>query len=449
MQESDFQNVSVCVLGDNPRDLAHAAFWVGSRSLEQVQRQLDRHRHVTYFCLETPLQEELIARKIAWQAVMMPLKVIAQPEWERMKQKIEEFHHAAHLLLSEVADFGIHAFKNAKINWKRNGPFFPWRVFQDQFQGVPAIICGAGPSLEEAIPLLSRLQSSALIFAAGTASSILNQNNIAPHLSFMLDKETPFSCIVDQVFAEVPCCIQSRLTPECVQFLHCAKILAPESGPLPWEQWWMESDKKEELGWTVGNFAAETAIRMGCNPIIWIGMDLCYRDRQKYAHHGQHGKDEMWMHGNFATQRDWLMAARFCEKQAQSHPQIQWINTAMNGLPLAPPIVTRPFQDVMHLFRKEFDLSGRLHQIFQCASLLDLNQEKKEVRWQESCQHCQYLVSQLNEEIDRPLENEIVYAYYLKPLWQIWQPIFEREAKGQNMDWHRRLFFQQVLQDVQ
>ena len=43
-----------------------------------------------------------------------------------------------------------------------------------KFDKVPAIICGAGPSLEKNLPLLGTLKDRAIIFAGGTAMNALN-----------------------------------------------------------------------------------------------------------------------------------------------------------------------------------------------------------------------------------------------------------------------------------
>lgn len=50
------------------------------------------------------------------------------------------------------------------------------------FSGVPAIICGAGPSLEKNRELLATLRNRALIFAGGTAMNAVNAIGLLPIL---------------------------------------------------------------------------------------------------------------------------------------------------------------------------------------------------------------------------------------------------------------------------
>ena len=55
------------------------------------------------------------------------------------------------------------------------------------FKDVPAIICGAGPSLDKNIDLLARLKDKALIFAGSTALNALIGKKILPHFGAAID----------------------------------------------------------------------------------------------------------------------------------------------------------------------------------------------------------------------------------------------------------------------
>lgn len=443
-----------CVLGLDVLKKADALRWLTEkRTLFLVDRKphhamaLFKHPRVRFYCIETPLQEPLIAEDIAWRAVMQNLAIHAEKGWENFQRRLVEDHHGAHLLLSEVSDFGKTALSNARMNWKQKD-FRLFAGLKNQFQNIPAIICGAGPSLEKSIPYVAAAHQRALIFSAGTATSILQEQKIASHMAFMLDKETPPSCTALMPFAETVCCFQSRLNPKSVHWMHGEKILSPETGPLPWESWWTNVSEFPSFGWTAANFATETAIWMGCQPIIWVGMDLCYGKNQKYAHRKEViDKTPLIKIGRKMTQRDWLLSARWSEELSRSHPNIRFINTATQGLPLEAPIETMLPSKIKNLTCREFDIEGRLHQIIQKAPCFKMS-EQKEFEWQASVSRCLKICSDFQIHSQK-LDSEIVYQIYLEPLWRIWRPIFEREAAGQNLDWHRLLFFQQVLQDGQ
>ncbi|MBM3192500.1 MAG: motility associated factor glycosyltransferase family protein, partial [Chlamydiae bacterium] len=56
-----------------------------------------------------------------------------------------------------------------------------------KFQGVPAIVCGAGPSLKGAIPWLKQAENKALILAGGSTIAALTTQGVTPHLGLVFD----------------------------------------------------------------------------------------------------------------------------------------------------------------------------------------------------------------------------------------------------------------------
>lgn len=54
--------------------------------------------------------------------------------------------------------------------------------FLKRFDQIPALVCGAGPSLTSQLPLLKTLEDRAILFGAGTGLHVLTQNGIQPHL---------------------------------------------------------------------------------------------------------------------------------------------------------------------------------------------------------------------------------------------------------------------------
>ena len=416
---------TLCFLGAFPNCLdAKQIFWIDETE------HLDRDPSIQFFHLQTALQMPILAKQIAWKAVMQELKIVAAPGWEAMALAIEECHLAAHLLLSETADFGVKAFANARANWAQ-GPFYPLDAFKGLFSGCPAIICGAGPSLEEAAPFLKQFENRALIIAAGSGITALADRSIPFHLACALDKEAPLYRVPN-----TPCCIQSRLRREWVELLKGEKILAAESGPIPWEKWWLGEQEERPFGWIVGNFATQIALALGCSKIIWVGMDLCYQDGQKYAG-GEVSDTPLVEARGCKTQRDWIMAARFFEDLAKSRQDVQFIQTASRGLPLAAPIALKPLSSID--LREERVFALQLKEAFLKAPTIDLDLLQKEKEWDQSLKRCFANAFQ-------DLSGEIVYDFFLGPLWQIWRPLFEREMEaGQTIEIHRGLFFQQVL----
>lgn len=402
------------------------------------------HPRIRAYEADTLMKEKIAANEVGWSAVMQPLEIRAAEGWEETKRRVLESHMAARLLFSGVADLGIEAYANARANWKR-GPFVSISSLKGCLTGVPAIVAGAGPSLEEALPTLKEAASRALLIGSGTALSLFGKWGIEPHLSCVLDKRT-FPKFV-QSAKESFFCVQSRLNPEALAEIAGTKILAPEAGPLPWESWWLGEKGEFEAGCTVGNFAAHVAAYLGCSPILCVGMDLCYRGEVKYAEKHEQEKFELIEVQNrkgepVFTQRDWFMAARWHQALALQYPDRRWISTAQEGLFLGDLVNVLSWNEAISLLGREVDAKERLSRAIQEAPEIVFSSEKDE-EWQASLARSLKICSSLDEG---GIEEEAVYQYYLAPLWNLWRPVFQRETKNEEeLSWFRRLFFQKVL----
>jgi len=84
----------------------------------------------------------------------------------RMRLKLHRLTTVNHAIFIENLYYNLF-FKNLLPNFNRfSGAFFGNRL-KNQLRDVPAIICGAGPSLSKDIEHLRTLENSALIFAGG------------------------------------------------------------------------------------------------------------------------------------------------------------------------------------------------------------------------------------------------------------------------------------------
>ena len=89
--------------------------------------------------------------------------------------------------INEFQGFGIGFF----INYFHNLFAWPKAYLGDglfnKFASVPAIICGAGPSLAKNINFLKTLGDKAIIFAGGTSMNVLNAKGVIPHFGIGID----------------------------------------------------------------------------------------------------------------------------------------------------------------------------------------------------------------------------------------------------------------------
>lgn len=156
-----------------------------------------------------------------------------------------------------------------------------------KFSGIPAIICGAGPSLNKNADILATLTDHALIIAGGTGLNALNAKGIMPHFGAGVDpNDVQFTRLIMNNAFDIPFIYTTRMLPSALEVVHGDKILVAgknESGDK-----WVEdklgiSTFNIEQGFNVLNFATSLLAIMGCNPIICVGVDLAYSEGDSYA----------------------------------------------------------------------------------------------------------------------------------------------------------------------
>ncbi len=223
--------------------------------------------------------------------------------------------------------------------------------WEGKFAGVPAVLCGAGPSLMDSAEMLKTLGNKALILAGGSAIPALIKNGICPHLTMALDPNEEEYMRLNQVAGfKAPFLYGGRL---------CPKVFSVASGPLgyirsgtggPMEQY-IEQElgiAGPDLGCGLGKEALSVTTLglslltfLGCNPIFFVGVDLACREGQHYAQgfaaniqkaplvrrKGIHGT---WVH----TQDKWILEAEALGAFIKQHPHIQFIDTKTGGLPI-------------------------------------------------------------------------------------------------------------------
>lgn len=255
------------------------------------------------------------------------------------------------------------------------------------FKNIPAIICGAGPSLQKNIGLLRTLTDRALIFAGGSALNVLNAEGITPHFGLGIDPndEQSHRLLTNNAF-HIPFFYRNRMEHQAFRLLSGPKIYVPGStnGIAAWfeEKLGLSGPLLDE-GHNVVTFATEIARNMGCNPIIYVGMDLAYTDVQTYAkgiavHPLWLGKSDPYIPAReqllsrtgldqkeVTTKWEWMAEANWTNHYALSHPEITMINATEGGLGFAtfPNISLRDAAE--RFLTGSYDLSSRIHGIIQ------------------------------------------------------------------------------------
>ena len=150
-------------------------------------------------------------------------------------------------------------------------------VLHDQFKDKPALVIGAGPSLNDAIPFLKNLQDQFVIISTGTALAPLRKAGIKPDLVMAVDAshlvEKQFTVPCEDLFfvgATIVCPqVPGRFKGEFYSLL--------DSNPIDqWVKSISETEGRLMAGGTVTACGMHLANLMGCNPVVTVGLDLAY-----------------------------------------------------------------------------------------------------------------------------------------------------------------------------
>lgn len=260
---------------------------------------------------------------------------------------------------SEYLMHGKTFFKNFYHNVLELDNTVTGTAFVEKFKGMPAIICGAGPSLGKNIEVLKTLKDKALIFAGGTAMNALNAYSFLPHFGCGIDPFTfHYSRILSNIAFETPFFFRSRMTSDAVSLLHGPRVYLPGTTGYPIAEF---VDKglgydpfQMDEGANVINTSLSIAEKLGCNPIIFVGLDLAYTDGLSYApgitSHGIHDPREQFItkakqdelvlatdiHGQpIYTLMKWMVESSWYANFARNFPHLKLLNCTEGGIGFA------------------------------------------------------------------------------------------------------------------
>lgn len=336
--------------------------------------------------------------------------------------------------------------KNILANiWQLPNTFYV-NLWRGTFKGIPAIICGAGPSLVEAQDILKKHGNQALIFAGGSAISALSYMNITPHFAVAIDPNPQeYEHLKNLTCPQTPLIFSSRLLP---------KARALFSGPLgylssktggPLEAYLEKKLKLEEpsIGTDLGQealsvttLATSLAYALGCDPIIFVGVDMAYTGSQMYAPGviesytlgGQKVCDQPIVRKNtqgnlVSTLVKWVMESEALSQYAKSHPDRLFFNASPKGLGFKH-IPNKNLEDILRPLSRDLkeEIGKKIAETKLSISQTDI--EALFLQIQQSLERCLVLTEGLLQEeglesgkkilLEMDLQEEIAYQPLLE-----------------------------------
>lgn len=337
----------------------------------------------------TPLSD------LYWESMTTKVLVTALSYYAKSKEELfTQLHHKIiydlsmlHAVLDEYLHYGYTFYKNFYPNMLRlEGAFLANGLF-NKFPKIPAIICGAGPSLNKHLPILDSLKDRALIFAGGSSLNALNAAGIQPHFGAGVDPNPPqLERITKNNAIGVPFLYRNRLYHPALCAIKGPRLYITGSGGYDTSDWIEDKFEIDHTTWldegfNVVNLCLSVAHAFGCDPIIFVGMDLAYTEMQKYAAGIEEQpavvEKEITENPDFNerailrkdifgnplyTLWKWVAESNWISAFAKAHPDVAIINATEGGLGF-PNILNEPLSSLIkeHL-KDKYDLSALLQE---------------------------------------------------------------------------------------
>lgn len=334
----------------------------------------------------------------------------------------------------EYQSFSVPFFLNYYVNLFTLPSSYLASNLWHQWKEVPAIICGAGPSLQKNIDTLRTLQDRALIIGGSTSINALNAGGVTPHLGVGIDPNpAQLTRIVSNNSYQIPYFCNFRLNSFALNAIHGDHLYVNSGKAYEITDWvdkqiGIDSEGVFE-GYNVVNYALSLATALGCNPIIVVGVDLAYSQEKSYAplapiHPLYHGDQKFLTKSpeeDLLARKDiygetvftlwkWLLESVWYSKYALEFPALEIINSTEGGIGF-PGVENIPLKEVAekHL-TKQYDFDGFVHSSIQsrCQMPAEVKQEKivdvlKKLRV--SMDKCQGYCKNITEEYKKMIAN--------------------------------------------
>jgi hypothetical protein len=171
--------------------------------------------------------------------------------------------------------------------------------------GLPAIVIAAGPSLDQNLDHLRRLQDRAVLVAVDTAVRPLMTAGIQPHVVVAVDPQEVNARHLlhlgdtSGMWLVAEASLDAGVFPGFTGRTFCFKV--SDHQPWPWLRE-LGLDRGQLRAWgSVVTTAFDLACRAGCDPVVFAGTNLAYTNGLLYCRNSTYETD--WLHLPTDTER--------------------------------------------------------------------------------------------------------------------------------------------------
>lgn len=206
-------------------------------------------------------------------------------------------------------------------------------------RNFPIVIVSAGPSLNINKHLLHKIKDYALIFAVGSAFKTLVREGIEPHLFCIIDPQPlTYKQIEGYEDMNIPFVFLDTASHFTVSKYKGPKFVVCNSSDRV-----KDNAEVIDTGGSVATAVLDIAIKLGGNPIIFVGQDLAFTDNQHHAEGNMYGEEKIVkdlpnhkkVEGHngeiYPTSSSLLSFKNWIERKIEEHPKILFINATAKG----------------------------------------------------------------------------------------------------------------------
>lgn len=262
--------------------------------LENVDMKFMTNHNLTFILNDDP---NIIANdfnKVITENHTTNVKFVILPSYQyiysELISKIFELIKKSMMMVQGGLTTTITTAKQWALNYSNNLQYLyetePISNLYNAFEGIPAVIVGAGPSLEENIEHLKKIYNKALIVAGGSGISVAENNGIRCHVVGAMDGWCDSEKIFEDlnINEDISLLYSSQVYSLIPRMIKGHKFLLNQvemdhfiNKNMEWEFW------NNFSGPSITNVLAYNLAKLGCNPIIFVGQDLCYSKEKLYA----------------------------------------------------------------------------------------------------------------------------------------------------------------------
>ena len=283
-------------------------------------------------------------------AIFSPLHSVDEGYYDKMRNELLRQYLVVRPLMEVNVRTSINIQQNSFTNLEHMATSPDVGELKDQFKNVPFILIGAGPSLDESIDFLRKVQDKAIIVASNSPYRKLINSGIRPHLVVTADPMEPTLAGFQNVKLDhVPLACPFSAYPEIVKRFSGRILSWSTLNPIA------EFTKKRigkapgtpilEQG-TVSGCVLDLSRLLGCQKVLFIGQDMAVKDDGQYytsdsfyADSGEHYSETTKGHTLPGNTKDRVhvesrlfVYLKTFEQFVEKNPDIDYRNLAKDGV---------------------------------------------------------------------------------------------------------------------